>query len=168
MRSLRRFLHLGAADRRLVLLILWRTVYVRLGLSCLRFGSWQKLFIDDSPAIEPHQGEPGSGGSFETEATDRARLARVQWAVQAVGHRVPGATCLVQAIVARRTLRDLGYVSNLQLGVARTNNGRLQAHAWVECLGTVVIGDVPGDGVHWKFQHLHTMESPETRQKEPE
>jgi hypothetical protein len=38
-------------------------------------------------------------------------------------------------------LRQHGYASRLRIGVHKSAAGTLQAHAWVECQGRVVIGD---------------------------
>ncbi len=53
---------------------------------------------------------------------------------------VPGATCLVQAITLCRLLQQEGHDSVLQVGVKPPSAGRLQAHAWVECEGKIVLG----------------------------
>jgi hypothetical protein len=53
---------------------------------------------------------------------------------------VPGASCLVQAIVTSMMLQRRGHRSEVRVGVRRAGAG-IQAHAWVECAGEVVIGD---------------------------
>jgi len=69
---------------------------------------------------------PGATASSETEA-------RVRWALAAVAHRLPLArNCLVQAMVARELLRRQGCASRVVVGVARGEDGRLSAHAWLE------------------------------------
>lgn len=67
---------------------------------------------------------------------------QVGWAVEVVSRRVPGATCLARALAARVLLALSGYPSRLRIGVARDERKHFHAHAWVECEGRVVIGDV--------------------------
>jgi transglutaminase superfamily protein len=64
-------------------------------------------------------------------------------AIRAVSRYVPSATCLVQALALRRLLARHGRVSVLNLGVRNPLCGRLQAHAWLEVEGRVILGD-PG------------------------
>ena len=66
---------------------------------------------------------------------------RVGWAVASAARFVPGANCLAQALVAEAMLRRRGHPVELRLGVARDELGRIQAHAWVESYGHIVIGD---------------------------
>ncbi len=70
-------------------------------------------------------------------------LKKATWAIQVVSARWPWrATCLPQALVFRYLHR---YDSSLQLqiGVNKNTSGQVQAHAWVEKDGQVLIGDSP-------------------------
>jgi hypothetical protein len=64
-------------------------------------------------------------------------------AVRRASRLVPGATCLPQALATRAMLTRRGIVSELRIGVARDARGDVQAHAWVEVAGRVVIGNLP-------------------------
>ncbi|MSR22793.1 MAG: lasso peptide biosynthesis B2 protein [Gemmatimonadetes bacterium] len=64
---------------------------------------------------------------------DVARAARV----------VPGATCLVQALAAEWPIRRGGAAASLRFGVAKGDGG-LDAHAWLESGGRVLLGGDPG------------------------
>ena len=77
------------------------------------------------------------------KATDRGEPTRVAWAVMAVGLRIPGTTCLAEALAADSMLRRHGYSSALKVGVRRGAVMSIDAHAWVECAGAVVIGTTP-------------------------
>jgi hypothetical protein len=55
---------------------------------------------------------------------------------------VPGATCLSQALAAQTLFLRQGYPAELHIGVAKNETGQLEAHAWVESEGQVVIGDL--------------------------
>jgi hypothetical protein len=68
-------------------------------------------------------------------------LERVVWAVNVASRVVPHATCLTQSLAAQILLARDGYPADLHLGVARAG-AHFEAHAWVECNGRVVIGNV--------------------------
>lgn len=55
---------------------------------------------------------------------------------------VPYATCLTQALTARKMLSSYGYDAVLKIGVAKSG-GLFEAHAWVEVGGMVVLGRQP-------------------------
>jgi len=66
---------------------------------------------------------------------------RVAWAVEMASRCTPGAkSCLTQALAAQVLLDRRGYPALLHIGVAKGEQGRFQAHAWLESKGTVVIG----------------------------
>jgi hypothetical protein len=48
--------------------------------------------------------------------------------------------CLVLALVADTMLQRRGQASEIRIGVRRPASRRVQAHAWVECDGAVVVG----------------------------
>ena len=72
-------------------------------------------------------------------------------AVRAASRYVLSPTCLAQALALRRLLARHGCVSVLNLGVRNPPGGRLQAHAWLEADGRVILGD-PGPV---EYQRLH-------------
>lgn len=57
-----------------------------------------------------------------------------------VSRYIPHTTCLVQALAVQVFLTRNGYSPQLNIGVAKTDSGQLQAHAWVECDGWLVLG----------------------------
>ena len=65
--------------------------------------------------------------------------ARVIWAVRTASAFVPGSTCLTQALAAKYQLERFGLNTQLHLGVTK-ENGRLLAHAWLQCDGEAIIG----------------------------
>jgi len=71
----------------------------------------------------------------------RASPERIAWAVAVASSCVPATTCLVRALVAQVLLGRRGYPARLCIGVAKGDGGQLEAHAWVECRGRVVIGE---------------------------
>lgn len=68
-------------------------------------------------------------------------VAQTVWAVGAVAGRLfPDDPCLTQALAARVALRRLGRPTTLRLGVAEATGGGIEAHAWLEDDGRVLIG----------------------------
>jgi Transglutaminase-like superfamily len=53
---------------------------------------------------------------------------------------VPTATCLAQALAGQTLLAQQGEPAVLRIGVAKNEAGKLEAHAWVESQGRIVIG----------------------------
>jgi hypothetical protein len=70
-------------------------------------------------------------------------VAEVTRAVSAAGRRLTGTTCLAEALVAYTMLRRRGHAPVLRIGVRESAPSLLEAHAWIECDGTVVVGQVP-------------------------
>ncbi|KPV53450.1 hypothetical protein SE17_09610 [Kouleothrix aurantiaca] len=70
-------------------------------------------------------------------------LARTGWAIAVAADLGRGSTCLPQALAAQALLGWQGCASSLHIGVARGLGGRIEAHAWVESHGTVVVGGTP-------------------------
>jgi hypothetical protein len=60
-------------------------------------------------------------------------------AIVTAAHYVPGATCLVQCITGRAMLRRAGCAAEVKIGVLKDSSD-LQAHAWLESEGSVLIG----------------------------
>jgi hypothetical protein len=77
-----------------------------------------------------------------THEGNQASIRHIVWAVTVASRYVPAATCLTQALATQVLLRRCGYSANLRIGVARSEAGEFQAHAWVEYQGEVVIGGV--------------------------
>lgn len=67
--------------------------------------------------------------------------SRIAWAVSAVSRYVPRATCLTQALAAEDLLHTYGYEPSLNIGVAKNHSRGLEAHAWVEVQGRIILGD---------------------------
>jgi len=127
MGRLGRFLRLPAPDRQLwikTLLLVW----------AVRFGLWVLPFRTVRRLLTRLAHPPAWRGS------DGATIGRVVWAVASASQYAPLATCLTQALTAKVMLARNGHASTVRLGVARSEEGRFQAHAWVESNGSVVLG----------------------------
>lgn len=122
---LRRFWHIAPADRRLLIWAAWTLGLVRLGLWLLPFGRLRRLL--DRP-VRPSCQVPAD---------------KITWAVSAASRYMPAATCLNQALATRVLLAQSGHSATLRIGVARSGTHLLQAHAWVESDGRIVLGDLP-------------------------
>jgi hypothetical protein len=74
-------------------------------------------------------------------------IDRVPWAVNKASHWVPGARhCLTQALAAKLLFARRGLLTQLRIGVAKDQAGRLKAHAWLQCDGAAILG-VPDSGL---------------------
>jgi hypothetical protein len=72
---------------------------------------------------------------------DQDSVQKVVWAVELASLYVPTTgTCLVRALAAQVLLARRGHPTLLHIGVARKGGEGLQAHAWLESGGKVVIG----------------------------
>jgi hypothetical protein len=121
-RSARRFRRLDSAERRLVAEAALLTVLVRVALCALSLRTVRGLL----PRI-PAVARPASGNAAES-------IARAVTRARAV---VPGATCLVRALVVQALLVRRGHCAHLRLGFVRSEEGVLSGHAWVESEGRV-------------------------------
>jgi hypothetical protein len=61
-------------------------------------------------------------------------------AVDVAARFMPSATCLVKAHVGCAMLNRFGYAAEIRIGVLKKSSN-LEAHAWVECDGLVVMGE---------------------------
>jgi hypothetical protein len=110
--------------------------------------------------LEPNSAIPRWRRGWRTGwRTGRQRsVAVVVWAIVSASAYVPKASCLIQALAARYLLRRYGRQGRLRLGIARDPQGRLQAHAWIESEGLVVLGDLPDLDRFQVFpEHLATV-----------
>ena len=105
-----------------------------LGLVCaIRLALWIAPFARLRTAVislaQPHSGRTSYYSADE-----------LSWAVRAVSCYVPRATCLTQALALHILLRRESLPSRIRIGVSK-DAGHFEAHAWVESLDRVVIGD---------------------------
>ena len=123
-----KFLRLDAVDQRLLMKATILAWTVRLGLWVFPFRVLRQLLVKLTPS------------SNASRRTERVPVQRIVWAVMVACRCLPAATCLTQALVTKVLLAGYGYPAIVRLGVARSETGELQAHAWVESRGMVVIG----------------------------
>jgi hypothetical protein len=120
-RALRR---LAPADRKLAFAALALLAAVRIALWTLSFERVTR-FVKISSVPRP----------VHRDSTPR----QVAWAVRLASRYLPRATCLPQALTTQILLSWHGHASRLHIGVALAQ--KFEAHAWVECGGSVIIGE---------------------------
>jgi hypothetical protein len=128
MDKLRKFVALSSTER----LLLVRVAFL---VGLVRVGTW----------LLPFRVVRGLSARLGRQAAGSRRRdvpnERLAWAVEAVGKRIPGGgNCLVQALSAQVLLDRRNRPAQLRIGVAKGPGGELQAHAWVESEGKLVIG----------------------------
>src|SRR5581483_1736621 len=112
-------------------------VLVRLSFHVTTFAATRRLLARVWPPRAPR----------ESDAAEAVSAARVGAGVRAAARRLPDTTCLVEALVADVMLRRRGVETVLHIGVrAPSAAAALDAHAWLECHGTVVVGDADNLG----------------------
>lgn len=124
--SLRKLWSLPAADRSLLMHSVLLIGTARLALWALPFNVVRRLMA----RLPRHSSAP------------YATTEKIGWAIS-VGHQfVPKGNCLPQALAAESLLTHGGHPVELRIGVVKTDQGRLEAHAWVESGGRLVVGDL--------------------------
>lgn len=133
--DLRKWYRLNPSDRALLLRAYLLTWAVRIALWTLPFRALRQWLLSEDETDGAAAAAPYGG---EAEVVER-----VTWAVRAAARRVPSATCLSQALVARRLLRHRGCPTRLCIGVTRAREGEaFRSHAWLESGGNVLLGDL--------------------------
>ena len=120
-----KFFALPHRDRLLLVTTFGVLVFVRLTLSFLPFRVVRQIPTRlQTPWLRYIAGNP----------------ERLIWAVTATARHVPGATCLTQALTAQMLYGSQGISAITRFGVLRGESGRLEAHAWLEAGGKIVLG----------------------------
>ena len=129
MGMLRKFFCLTQRDRRLLIFTAILLNLIRLGLLVLPFRSLQHLLAQIS--TEQFKIQPTSGDS----------PSQIVWAVNSISRYLPGEVkCLTRALATQTLMLQQGYSPQLRIGVAKESFGKLEAHAWVEYQGHIIIG----------------------------
>ncbi len=126
---LRKFLLLPPSERGLLVSATVRLGAISLGLRLLPLQTLRRLMARVSRPFAPLAGP------------DACSPDLIAWAVSVASRYVPGAgTCLPQALATQILLERQGHAARLHIGIAKDHEKQLQAHAWVESQGRVVIG----------------------------
>lgn len=137
MRLLRKIARLDPSDRLLLAEAALVVPIVRMALTILPF----RLV---------HRGIAAATRFLRRPAPATRTQDRITWAVMVVAVRVPGASCLTQALAATLLLVRHGHAATLRVGVAKNDDGTLRAHAWLESGGRAILGE-PAPGVFVPF-----------------
>ncbi len=79
--------------------------------------------------------------SSRMKATDQRFEERAVWAVRAIARRFLGdKPCLTQALALKWILARAGKKTTLKIGVNKNLDNALEAHAWLELDGEIIIG----------------------------
>jgi hypothetical protein len=128
MRRLRKFLRLTSCDRHLLITAALLMSAIRLGLWLLPFRVLRQV-VKSLTAVRP--------------APQQISINQVVWAVEVASGYMPGGVkCLARALTTQILLSRRGYSTELRIGVAKNQQGQLEAHAWVESQGSVIIGEL--------------------------
>lgn len=128
-RQVYKFAKLPDAQRYLVVYAALLLVVIKLGLGLRSFQRVQRLLARLS--------------LYKPSWLKQFSIAQGVWAVKIASHHVPsGAKCLARALTTKTLLSQSGHESELRIGAARNQNGDLEAHAWVEHDGQVIIGEL--------------------------
>ena len=122
---LRTFLHLPAAERRLIARAALLVAAIRIALWTvpLRRVAHMLRVIDGWNLALP--------GDFP--------VSRLEWAVRAASRRIPMASCLTQALALQCLLTRAGHPAEVHVGVKKDTQAGFQSHAWVECEGRMLL-----------------------------
>lgn len=121
----RKLLRLSAEDRSLLTNSVLLVGAARLALWVLPFNVVRRTLTQRSRR---------SFASYSTE--------KIGWAISVAKEFVPKGNCLPQALAAESLLLRSGHPVELRIGVVKTPDGLLEAHAWVESGGRLVVGDL--------------------------
>lgn len=141
MKRLGKFLRLTRSERRLLLSAALLLGAIRLGLWLLPFQTLRRFLVR-------------STGKTQLQAA-RVSVGRVVWAVEVVNSYMPGVKCLARALATQALLRQYNHQAHIRIGVARSQKGQLQAHAWVESQGRIVSGGLRD---LWRYTPLPLLE----------
>ena len=129
MRRLRKLLHLHKRDRQLLVSAALLLGTIRLGLWLLPFQTLRRFLAGITQTAD------------DLHSTAQVTVDKVVWAVAVASRYMPGgAKCLARALATQVLLGRRGYQAQLRIGVAKNEKGQLEAHAWLESQGRIVIG----------------------------
>ena len=133
MNRLRKFFVLPTPERVLLVRAFALLFAVRLALWILPFKVLRWILSRLARMLTPSHKE------------DRFPLEREPWALQIASRYVPRATCLTRALAGQVLLGLSGTSASVRIGVAKTGTRQLEAHAWLESQGNVLIGGADAD-----------------------
>lgn len=131
MKRIHKFLQLSWPDQLLLIQTILVLAVVTLGLRILPWLTLQRLLLK---LANRHS---------RFVLAQCPSVQRIAWAIQVAGWYVPKATCLPRALAAQLLLIQSAYLADLRIGVAKNEDEKFEAHAWVASENGIIIGDVP-------------------------
>jgi hypothetical protein len=149
MKTLITFFRLNGATKQLFIYTSFLLIVVRLGLRFLNFAQLQRLtdWLRQMYYSNPRQ----------------YTLTGIVWAVDLSSTFTPGgAKCLARALTTQILMQQQNYIGEVCIGVAKSDRGNLEAHAWVKFQDEIVMGWLPdlerykllGQGTYCAFSQL--------------
>jgi len=136
-----KFMRLRWCDRTALLKTYLLLTSIRLGLWLLPFQGLRKLLDCISRPSHP-AGQPLESWPNLPQPNPQQMHRRMQM-IHLCCRYLPGhVKCLARALTAQVILRRHHHPCQLRIGVAKNPRGQLDAHAWVELKGEVVMGQV--------------------------
>lgn len=137
MKPLLRLLKLNRSDRCTLLQTYLLLTLVRLGLLLLPFERlWKGL-------VKLGQPQPSTTVVVTDVKTEAQTVRQVIWAVNLSARFSPGGPkCLARALTTKVLLDRRQCPCDFKIGVAKSEQGKLEAHAWIEVQNQVVMGQV--------------------------
>ena len=130
MNKLVKFLNLNKQERQLFIQAYVLLMLIRLGLFLLPFQTLKKILGKVSQIGKP----------TNSQITTRS-IAQV---INRSSRFSPGTVlCLAKALATDTLMNIYGFPCQLHIGVAKGQDNNLEAHAWVEAEGKVVVGYLP-------------------------
>lgn len=144
MKQLHRLVKTGYKERKILLTTSMLIAAIRLGLWLLPFKRLLAL-LDEISHLSRSSQISAKGISTRQISTKKISVRKIVWSVNSVSHYIPGmkCKCLARALTTQVLMKRYGHTPKLQMGVAKTGEGKLEAHAWVEFQGIVIIGNLP-------------------------
>jgi Transglutaminase-like superfamily len=129
-----RFIRLSPQERHLFVKTYLLLTVVRLGLVLRSFNRLRNLLERMSNFQQ----------TVELDSIGQRQIVvRAQWAVNACCKFMPGSVkCLAKALTMKTLLDWYNCPSTLIIGVDKNSTDRLEAHAWIEYKGHVVMGQL--------------------------
>lgn len=127
----------SSQERSLMLRAFPLVALVRLGLSVLPYRVVRKWAARLAP----------QAGNGRDDALTPREIGNLMQGIERASRLVPKASCLTQAITAQVMLARRGQAARLQIGVARGEEAKFEAHAWIECRDRIIIGGLGRGGI---------------------
>ena len=114
-------------------------------LGIIRLGLWQLSFahLRKFLAFFSHR-------TISINSDRQIEVDCIVWAVNKSSQYMPGVKCLARALTTEVLMYQYGHQPQLRIGVAK-RSGKIEAHAWVESQGQVLIGQLQD---LWQFKVL--------------